>query len=99
MMIRHIGSTALGMLAGSLLAGAAFAEPPRPLQQDAVATSLGNLDRAASDQHDRTGLTRVGQQKLALRDEAARLQAADGGALTPRHRTYLQNKLDRINGS
>ncbi|MDE2163855.1 MAG: hypothetical protein KGL29_01830 [Alphaproteobacteria bacterium] len=34
----------------------------------------------------------------ALREEGLRLQAADGGRLTPQHLAYLQAKLDAIQG-
>jgi len=34
---------------------------------------------------------------LALRDEGLKLREADGGTLTPKHRAYLQKKLDRLN--
>ena len=33
---------------------------------------------------------------LELREEGLKIQAADGGQLTPEHRQYLQNKLDVI---
>ena len=35
---------------------------------------------------------------LQLREEALKLQAGDGGALTPEHRAYLQEKLNSIQG-
>lgn len=93
-----MNKTALCLVAGSLLAGFASAEPQRPLQSDSVSVGLASLDGAASSQH-KMHMNRVGQEKLALRDEALRLRTADGGTLTVAHRTYLQHKLDRINGS
>jgi hypothetical protein len=88
----------LVLIAGPLLAGAAIADPPRSAEYNLVSASLVSLESFASAQHD-AHLTRVGQQKLALRHEALRLQAGDGGSLTPEHRAYLQHKLDRINRS
>ncbi|MBU6298849.1 MAG: hypothetical protein KGJ79_04735 [Alphaproteobacteria bacterium] len=41
------------------------------------------------------GLERV-HALLELRKEGLRLQAEDGGTLTPQHRAYLQAKLDAI---
>jgi hypothetical protein len=35
-------------------------------------------------------------QALALREEAARLLAADGGTFTPEHRAYIERKVRRI---
>lgn len=90
--------TALCLLAATLLTGAALADPPRPVEQDAMAASFASLDTVAASQH-AGHINRIGRQKLALRDEALRLRAADGGTLTATHRAYLQRKLDRINAS
>jgi hypothetical protein len=90
--------TALCLLATTLLTGAAVADPPRPAEHDSVSASLASLDTMAASQH-MAHVNRIGRQKLALRGEASRLQAADGGTLTAAHHAYLQRKLDRINAS
>lgn len=92
---------ALCLLAGSLLAGPALAEPPRPIESNPIwpgaVDRLSTLDSQGSAQHV-VYLNQVGLHKLRLRNEALRLQAADGGTLTPEHRARLQHELDRING-
>jgi len=86
------------LLSVMLFAAAAFADPPRPNESNSLGSSLIALDSRAPENRD-VFVSQVGMHKLALREQALRLQQADGGTLTPAHRAYLQRKLDRINGS
>ncbi|MDE2501154.1 MAG: hypothetical protein KGL56_13285 [Alphaproteobacteria bacterium] len=49
-------------------------------------TDLSNLRQVVDRQH----------KLYELRQEGLKLQAEDGGTLTPQHRAYLQAKLDAI---
>lgn len=92
-----------------LVPGAAVAQTWAPPSFPGVQTQPSmngpnyTTSRVASEQHElspRTDTPAMQRQKLkraiALREEARRRQAADGGTLSPKSLRYLQRKADAI---
>lgn len=85
------------LIAGCLLAPAAMAGHPAGNAASAHRGQIGPFAISNGDSGYQRPISRKAQALLRLRNEALRMQRADGGTLSKTSYDYLQGKLDTIN--
>ncbi|MDH7638584.1 hypothetical protein [Sphingomonas oryzagri] len=77
----------LVMITAAMSVAAGRADPPGATYQPDTYRPAANAD-----------FRDYKKQMIALRSQAQKLQAADGGTLTPEHDQFIQQKIDVIEG-